>query len=207
MTTLYEPAERALLSDFLGLPRSGDCQSADISHLLADIDLDTDTVLKNAVARWAISVIQSRLPQTGIVHADGRVDLTRAGITKPHRDIVLLPQHLFMINWADTAPGISWPEDYYVIFLPGFERYLVTASQDSTDAWGVTDLAIGSFPASTAIPEGCRQVITEWWRSQANGWDQERFAYVWGEGLIDSDTANAWADEVWVTEVEEDEDA
>ncbi len=66
-------------------------------------------------------------------------------------------------------------------------------------------LAIGSFDGATAILEGCKQVISDWWRYVCNGdGDQECWAYVWEEGLIDRDTARVWGDEVWPPHVSED---
>ena len=51
----------------------------------------------------------------------------------------LEPELLFCVNWADSAPGISWPEAYYVTFIPGLDHYVVTASRDSRDLFGCTD--------------------------------------------------------------------
>jgi hypothetical protein len=28
-------------------------------------------------------------------------------------------QFLFRINWANSGPGINWPADYYLVWLPG----------------------------------------------------------------------------------------
>ena len=114
-----------------------------------------------------------------------------------------LPQHLFMINWADSGPGISWPEDYYVAFVPGFERFVVTASMDSTDCWGFTDLAIGSFAGDVPLKAGAHAVITGWWSAQHGEYP---WAYVWGEGLISQEIADGWRDEVWPPDVEEEDD-
>jgi hypothetical protein len=107
-----------------------------------------------------------------------------------------------MINWADSGPGISWPEDYYATFVPGFERFVVTASMDGTDMWGVTDLAIGSFAGSVDLRAGVESVIFAWWSAQNR---EEPWAYVWGEGLIDKETAQRWCDAVWPEQpIEED---
>lgn len=47
------------------------------------------------------------------------------------------PELVCCINWADSGPGYSWPESYYVTYLPGLEKYIVTASLDSPDVWGL----------------------------------------------------------------------
>ena len=119
---------------------------------------------------------------------------------------MLFPQYLFMINWADSAPGISWPETYYVIYLPLIDRYIVTASQDSPDMWGVTDLAIGSFAAECDLLTGSGEVISAWWAIQKSGHGQARFAYVWSEGRVSSSLAYHWADQVWAVAFDEEDE-
>ena len=161
-----------------------------------DVDYEP-TDLRNDVARIALSVIQKRLPQVAMFSGDGTVTLGRQKFDAPARTVMPLPQYLFMINWADSAPGISWPEAYHVTFVPGFDRYVVTASQDSSDMWGVTELAIGYFGAGVAQLDGCRSVITDWWRMQGSSADQPRWAYVWEEGTVSAAEAGDWAEDVW----------
>ena len=171
---------------------------------------DDNIPLRNEVARIALSVIQTRLPQFAVISAEGDVTLGREHFDTVARDVMLLPQFLLMINWADTAPGISWPESYHATYIPGFNRWIVTAAQDSPDLWGVTELAIGSFESGIALHDGCRRVITDWWRFQSDGGDQEKWAYVWEEAVISGEQAEAWAESVWVCspdENEEDDDA
>ena len=210
MNDLYTDVEKVILSDFFELPYSEELadveiDSVDPGGICLDPDLDHNTAVRNAVARMVLGGIQSRLPQTGVARPDGVV-LTRAHFDKVPRDVLMLPQFLFMINWADTAPGISWPESYYLTYLPGFDRYVVTASFDSPDMYGVTDLAIGSFTSEGEWIEGLEQVILRWWGHQLD-FDQPRFAYVWNEGRIGLDLANEWADLVWPPMVEEEADA
>ena len=186
---LYTPQERQDLDTFLTLHVSDIPQQITVAH---------------AVATLALSNVQSRLPQCGIVSDSGKLTLTRKQFPLWRRDVVLFPQYLFMINWADSAPGISWPETYYVTYLPLIDRFIVTASQDSPDMWGVTDLAIGSFAGDRDLLDGSGEVISAWWAMQRDH-GQERFAYVWSEGRVSNSLAHHWADQVWV-EVTEEED-
>ncbi len=187
---LYTPQEQQDLDTFLTLHVSDIPQQITVAH---------------AVATLALSNVQSRLPQCGIVSDSGKLTLTREQFPLWRRDVVLFPQYLFMINWADSAPGISWPETYYVTYLPLIDRFIVTASQDSPDMWGVTDLAIGSFVGDRDLLGGSGEVISAWWAMQRDH-GQERFAYVWSEGRVTTALAHHWADQVWVEVTEEEED-
>jgi len=46
--------------------------------------------------------------------------------------VELWPYYLLTINWADSGPGFSWPVAYNAIYVPGFDRTVVTASGDCT---------------------------------------------------------------------------
>lgn len=209
MLDFFTPTEQALLCDYFGIKRPKVLQGIDIFQKPECgglwVDSDHDRALDATVAQIALAVIQSRLPQCGSV-SDGVVTLFRQPFIRPARGVVLLPRHLFTINWADSAPGISWPESYHVTFIPDYDRYVVTESQDSKDMWGHNDLAIGSFEADTPLIEGCKQVIMWWWQSQCGDYDQGRWAYVWDEGVIDSTTARAWGDAVWPEFVPDEEE-
>lgn len=180
-------------------------QSVEAFFAMSVSDIPDHIPIANAIATLALSNVQSRLPQCGVFDEEGRLTLTRKPIPAWRRDIVLLPQHLFTINWADTAPGISWPETYFATYLPIIDRFIVTASMDCPDMWGVTDLAIGSFDAETDLIMGSGQVVSAWWAMQRDHC-QERFAYVWAEGRIALETANQWADQVWSIDDDEEDD-
>jgi len=111
--------------------------------------------------------------------------------------VTLLPRFLFHINWADSGPGYSWPDSYLCAWLPGFERWVVTASQDNPEAHGYTEEAIGQFGAARTVRDGAARVILNWWRWQVATWQQWRWAYLFGTGEVDAATATAWADRVW----------
>jgi hypothetical protein len=81
-------------------------------------------------------------------------------------------------------------------------EYVVTAFRDSPDAWGCTDYAIGFCAADVDIKVAARNIVTAYWKIQLDGWGQNRWTYLFDEGLIDATEAEAWAEEVWGKEAE-----
>ena len=217
---IYDEVELTILLDWLGIARPP--ALAEIELELHDAADDGDELsgrvrlmkscyewqgnedaLANAVSRLVLSEIQDRLPQWGVGREDGTVQLARFYSPRRRANVDLLPRFLFEINWADSGPGFSWPESYHVAYLPGFDRYVVTASQDSPDVHGYTDEAIGYFSAEEAVEQGVHRVITAWWKEQVASREQHRWAYLFGAGNVDASTAEAWADEVWDAETGE----
>ncbi|MET0084847.1 MAG: hypothetical protein ABW079_17730 [Sedimenticola sp.] len=208
---LYDEEELAILFDWLGSQRPAELRDIDIQSRSGTTDQADEGIrliprmsgdygvntLSNAVARLALSKIQGELPQWAAIHANGQVEFARAATPKRHAKVDLMPRFLFEINWADTAPGFSWPEAYYLVYLPGFDCYVVTASQDSDEMHGYTDEAIGWFPAKVPVEEGVRRQIIAWWQGQADGWGQFQWEYLFRTGDVDTETAEAWANEVW----------
>jgi hypothetical protein len=159
-----------------------------------------------AVAQILLSAVQESLPNWGCTRGDGELEVGRL----PHRRLPdarlnFNPQHVCTINWADSGPGFSWPEAYYITYLPSFSCHVVTASRDGEDAYGCLDHAIGFIEGNLEAVDAAKQVIVQSWISQRAAYDQERWAYLFDEGLIDNATAQAWADEAWPEEVADDE--
>ena len=125
---------------------------------------------------------------------------------KRHKDGLLpfAPRRLFSINWATSGPGYDWPEEYRITYLPGFDKYVFTASRDGDDMWGCADHAIGVAEKSDNIQEAARKILTGYWRTQAEKGNQQRWEDCLAEGLINRRTALAWANEVWADPEEED---
>ncbi|MBK9246091.1 MAG: hypothetical protein IPM30_14855 [Burkholderiales bacterium] len=154
------------------------------------------TELQNAVARICLTEIQDRLPQWSCGKEDGIV-MARPPIERGDRLLTpLKPQHLMCINWADSGPGFSWPEEYHVTYLPGFDRYVVTASVDSPDVHGVTDWAIGWFSGKADVLRSSKRLVARWWRNQRDN-GQGRWAYLFDAGLISVEEAEQMGDRVW----------
>lgn len=213
---LYHPVEQALLADYFGVLRPEALRHLDIwepdpraprksVHVEADSGGGTSNewALPNAVARLALSRIQDRLPQW-YASRGHEVIAGRTYHQAGESDVLLLPLHLFTINWADSGPGMSWPEAYHLTWFPVFDRFVVTASADSTDAWGYEDRALGHFGMGGDRISQAREIVTAFWRMQFHKWEQDHWAYLLDTGAVDSAGAYAWGKDVWEPEEEED---
>lgn len=195
---IYAPDERRLLDAWLEDKEL----SVEDEVLLATWGFDHDpceayTRLNAWVGAFAVRDIQERLPNCGICREDGVV-LTRP-IHRNRRSIKVAGavRFLFGINWADTAPGLSWPAEYHLVWLPGFERWVLTYSADSPDAMGYCDFALGVISPDDDWRMAVRRILVDDWRFQFNEWDQAPWAYVWHAGLVTANEAMAWRREAW----------
>ena len=211
---LFHPVEHALLRQFFGL-RALKGSPADLSQPLNDGDEEEITPpyigidsrlesygLENAVARLCLGAIQHRLPQWGCVNKDGTVLLNRKDYARVAHAVEAKPVFLFELNWADSGPGYSWPTSYYATFIPGYARWVVTASADGPDFWGCADIAIGHFRGQD-IRAGAGRVVRSEWRKGFKEYDQSPWAYLFSDGLISTEEAFAWRKRVWGRRVDE----
>jgi len=205
---LYHPVEHAILAQFF---KTKSLHPVEVDDLEKDVgkerdyiglerdlwgDLDTDfNALDNAVARLVLEGIQDRLPQWGIVDKDFNALLARKISGKKKRKLSMAPQRLLSVNWATSGPGYSWPEDYYLAYVPLYDRYVVTASLDCPDAYGYSDLAIEHFPGGFKNPNSAAgKVIQNWWSEHQNPWGYFDNSL---KGTVDRDTAMDWGWKVW----------
>ena len=212
---LYDDIEHSILCDWLGLERP---------PALADIDIDASTLnnpgpdgtspvrlpagaggyegtretqLANAVARIALNAIAARLPQWRSRSASGDWTVGREGQPRRTTTIDPLPRHLLTINWADSGPGFSWPEAYHATWLPGFDRFVVTLSDDSPDVHGYTDLAIGHFAGDADFDREIERIVCGFWSSHTDADTDQAWQDLWDAGHVGWDTAYAWRETVW----------
>lgn len=207
---LYYPVEQALLADYFGVRRPDALRGLDIwapgpRNAIHLEDGNDEWALPNAVARIALSRIQDRLPQW-YASRGGEETFARKEYATTGGDVLLMPLHLFTINWADSGPGMSWPEAYHLTWFPEFDRYVVTASADCPDVWGYEDRALGHFGQCGDRLKRARKIVTTFWRDQCNGGDAGRWAYLFDTGAVDSEEAYAWAEDVWPLADEDDDE-
>jgi hypothetical protein len=160
-----------------------------------DITLSGELELDNEVASILLDTVQTRLPNFHSRHKDGTEVHGRSIQGLKQRKIQLFPLHLFSINWALSAPGIDWPETYLVTYVPGHNVRIVTASQDSDDCWGYTDLAIGFCKPHRSPEFGVKNVIRSWWSQIPNAINP--WSIFTSGGLIDEELAEKWCKDIY----------
>lgn len=81
--------------------------------------------------------------------------------------------------------------------MPLYERWVVTASADSTDAFGYCDFALGSFNRDKPMDATVGEIIMGDWKTMSKECGQERWAYLFDNSMANKNLASRWADEVW----------
>jgi len=177
-----------------------------IERWLAQAPVNTGMKLEDAcrVSELALCSVRDQLPQWWAMRKDGHLLIGRRIPLRAVRRIdgLLKPVFLCEINWADSGPGYSWPECYYATPLPGYNLVVVTASQDSPDAYGYADIAIGYFAAGGDIGVNAETLIEGWWRAMYDAYGQEAWEEELGSGDVDPWNIRG---RVW-TELEDDEE-
>lgn len=116
----------------------------------------------------------------------------------------VLPIRLLTINWASSGPGLDWPDEYYLSWVPVYDRYVITVSADSDESLrGRVDMAIHSFAAGSDILAEVKPAIIDDWEMERGQFEQRRWEKAYSSGLISKQLAGEWADEVWIEEEEE----
>ena len=159
-------------------------------------NMSGDPELDGTVATILLNTMQSRLPNYRWYDEEGNLKSVRDNNVLKQRKIQLLPIHLFTINWANSGPGIEWPESYSVTYVPSHNVRIVTTSSDSTDLYGNADLAIGWCRPYRNPEFGTKKVIQSWWR-RLHEWIGHPWADFYSEGLVGADRAEKWALEVY----------
>lgn len=199
----YTDTERAFLCDYFGIKRPESLVEVDVYQPVSkgvyvkSGQYSSEYDVPNAVARLALARIQDSLPAWAGVNDKGEYFSSRQYTRSEVAMVNYHPQHLFTINWADSGPGFSWPEAYYLVWLPVFERYVITASQDSPDCYGFEDVAIGWQFFDEDRVELAKDIILANWGSVHKPNYEEGWAYLFGTGLVSEDEANSWREEIW----------
>jgi hypothetical protein len=157
------------------------------------------------VGAIALATVQDRLLNFTSNGPEGFRSARKPKVPQSRR-VLVVPRYLFMIDWAMSAPGISWPEAYYVTFIPGFDRYVVTASRDSNDLYGCCDHAIGWFGDAVDPKAGGTAVVKAWWEMARDRQGHEGWFCFEDAGSISEAEAQALRENVWPEQEGEEED-
>lgn len=207
---LFDPVELELLNRYFGLPTKLDraqlvedpADAEERGHLSPGaaacafgvrieegqtIDSpDEDGVLARAVGRICLQVIGRRRPPA----RRGSLETLLEADDSPEEAPYPAPL-LFSIDWA----MLSWEEQYSIVLVPGFDRFVVVKSS-TPEMTGGAWLALGWFQQGEPVKASVGAIIRRWWSFQAEH-EQARWEYFISKGLIREKDAEAWADEVW----------
>lgn len=208
----YTDTERAFLSDYFGIRRPDRLKDLDIYEPVRNGiyvkrgQYSSEYDVPNAVARLCLTRVQDQLPVWAGVNNDGEFVVARSYTRSEVAMVNFHPQHLFTVNWADSGPGFSWPEAYFLVWLPVFERYVVTASQDSPDCYGFEDIAIGWQFFDEDRVGLARDIILANWGSVHKPNNEEGWAYLFASGVVCESEAESWRVEIWPESNSDEED-
>ncbi len=150
----------------------------------------------DALARMVLSGVEDTLPVFITVNR-GVTIVTRKKRAPRSPSVRALPMFLLEVNWADSAPGISWPEAYHVGWLPGFDRWVLTSSRDTPELDGYCDRVLCHFDQcdDPAAEAGSR--IQVYWQGLKNAYGQARWASLLNAGRIAQGDVVRMASTVW----------
>jgi hypothetical protein len=114
--------------------------------------------------------------------------------------LYLAPQHLFTITWPGQKSGLVGPIAYYRVWLPGFDRFVVTVSEPNDGPHGYFDFALGSFADVPDWQTLAGEIIYIDWRTQFASWWRRHRAEVWSTGAVSFEFADQLAERAWITE-------
>jgi hypothetical protein len=166
------------------------------------------SALQGAVGAVLLQHMQSRLPRSALFFPEQNVlAVSRGEARTPRKSKVhIVGQHLLTLNWADGAPGMSWPTAYYAVWVPIRDVWVVTASDDSGEMLGYLDVALGWFPATAAWEKSVARIITKDWSAWAAdrqpGWEE-----CTSRGRLSAETIFACRRQAWSAETVEEETA
>jgi len=157
------------------------------------------TQLAAAAAYIVLENIEDRLPAWACMREDKFICSRdyRQPHQKPRRQTLLLPGKLFSINWATSGPGFEWPVQYHLVWVPHYERFVVTASADCPDAFGYADFALGHFARNDDVGQAVIEIIKRDWCMQRDECDQARWEELIDTGMIKDVAVHKLSDAVW----------
>jgi hypothetical protein len=122
---LFTADEHAVLANWLGVRPPKVAKGIEPDEAIARMGFETEPhhyrLVDAVVASIVLENVEKRLPAWSALRADGSFVCARKyrdDEKVPNRKVLLQSRRLFVINWADSGPGFSWPVAYYVTWLP-----------------------------------------------------------------------------------------
>jgi hypothetical protein len=209
---LFTNDEHAVLSDWFGQQAPAAAAHVELEDALAQLGFAERcgpySQTAAAVAHIVLEAIEDRLPAWACWNGDELIYARRyrEPDQKLRRRAALLPNLLFAIDWAMSAPGFSWPVSYHLVWTPIYERFVVTASADCPDAFGYADFALGHFGRDENVGQSVIEIIKRDWMMQRDECGQNRWEEFLDSGLVKKPAVHALADQVWAENDDDDDD-
>jgi hypothetical protein len=200
---LFTDLEHTVLANWFGQQTPADAAHIKLDDALAQLGFGEPcwpySQTAAAVAHVLLEAIEDRLPVWACWKGDSLIQSRRyrEPHQKPRRRAALLPSELFAINWATSGPGFDWPVEYHLVWTPIYDRFVVTASADCSDAFGYADFALGHFTRDNHVGQSVIEIIKRDWTMQRNECSQERWEALIRCGLIKKAAVEVLTDQVW----------
>jgi hypothetical protein len=114
----------------------------------------------------------------------------------PGRHQALRPRHLLTASWPGRHVGRPSSISYYLTWVPGYDRYVVSRAVSGTAATG--DAALGHFGTDVPRLEGLRDILVAGWAQLAHE-GAGRWSSIRSTGQLTFQLIEAWADLIWPT--------
>lgn len=150
----------------------------------------------DALARTVLSGVEDTLPVFTTVDR-GVTIVTRKKRTPRSSCVRAVPIFMLEVNWANSAPGISWPEAYHVVWLPGFDCWVLTSSRDTPELDGYCDRVLCHFGQCDDPVAEAGSRIQAYWQRLKNAYGQARWVRLLNTGRIAQSDAARMAGTVW----------
>lgn len=142
---LFTPEEFRILDHWF--EHGDDINGADsLPRDIERLDLGGISSAGAAVAAIVLRCIQHTLPRWIGRSADGRIVYGRKYyLPKRERKLLLKPRRVHSASGFGAGPGMSWSIAYHVVWVPIFDRFVVTESSDDAGCSDSADHAVGHF--------------------------------------------------------------
>ena len=204
--TLFTPEENAVFCAWLGMhpKKTGTMPSLEksIKTLMAGY-IDTEPYncsMLEGIVGWTLleNADEDLLPTWGLLSPSGCIPRKRRDRSQhPDRKINLKPVHLISIQLNNNDPDAFIEECvYFLIWIPIFNKYVVTKSAPTTDIFEMCDYAIGFFNETTDIQGEVSTLLhTDWCKfrdeTQQGKWKLLR------EGMLAREQVDLISEQVW----------
>lgn len=163
---LFTPEEFRILEHWFEHGNDSD-DSGRLRRDIEQLDLGDISSPSAAVAAIVLRCIQHTLPRWIGRSEDGQIVYGRKFyLPKSQRKLLLKPRWVHGASGFGAGPGMGWKVSYHVVWVPIFDRFVVTESSDDAGCSDSADHAIGHFQSDLPHDAGQVDAILEPYRAR-----------------------------------------